>query len=80
MEFLKGSSWTGFIPIRGVGKDARKELSVLELLEQTVVEGDELGEILEIIRGKVQANEIDKDNFAQIYAEITKSKQAVHWK
>ncbi len=56
----------------GSGKDARKELSVLELLEQTVVDGDELGEILDIIRRKVQANEIDKDNFAQIYAEITR--------
>ena len=36
----------------GSGKDIRKELSVLELLEQTVVDGDELGEILEIIRDK----------------------------
>jgi hypothetical protein len=53
-------------------KDTRPQLSVLELLEQTVVDGDELGEILEIIREKVQAGEIDKDNFAQIYAEITK--------
>ena len=56
----------------GSAKDVRKELSVLELLEQTVVDGDELYEILDIIRTKVQANEIDKDNFAQIYAEITR--------
>jgi hypothetical protein len=56
----------------GSGQDVRKELSVLELLEQTVADGDELGEILDIIRRKVEANEIDKDNFAQIYAEITK--------
>jgi hypothetical protein len=56
----------------GSGQDDRKELSVLELLEQTVADGDELGEILDIIRRKVEANEIDKDNFAQIYAEITK--------
>ena len=56
----------------GSGQDARKELSVLELLEQTVADGDELGEILDIIRRKVEANEIDEDNFAQIYAEITK--------
>jgi hypothetical protein len=56
----------------GSGKEVRKELSVLELLEQTVVDGDELYEILDIIRTKVQANEIDKDNFAQIYAEITR--------
>ncbi len=61
----------------GRGKDVRKQLSVLELLEKTVVDGDELGEILEIIRGKVQAGEIDKDNFAQIYSEITKQ-QACH--
>ena len=56
----------------GSGKDIRKELSVLELLQQTVVDGDELYEILDIIRTKVQAGEIDKDNFAQIYAEITR--------
>jgi hypothetical protein len=56
----------------GGTKDAPKELSVLELLEQTAAEGDELGEILEIIRGKVRDKEIDKDNFAQIFAEITR--------
>ena len=56
----------------GSGKDAHNEQSVLELLEKTVVDGDELGEILDIIRRKVQSNEIDKDNFAQIYAEITR--------
>jgi len=56
----------------GSGKDVRKELSVLELLEQTVADGDELGEILDVIRKKVQSKEIDKDNFAQIYAEITR--------
>ena len=56
----------------GSGKVVRKELSVLELLGQTVAEDDELGEILDIIRRKVEADEIDKDNFAQIYAEITR--------
>jgi GGDEF domain-containing protein len=54
------------------GKDERTQLSVLELLEQSVADGDELSEILEIIREKVSAGEIDKDNFTQIYAEITK--------
>ena len=56
----------------GSEKNDRKELSVLELLGQSVADGDELGEILGVIRKKVQAGEIDKDNFAQIYAEITR--------
>lgn len=56
----------------GKAKESQQEVSVLELLEKTVSEGEDLHEILDIIRGKVRANEIDQDNFAQIYAEITK--------
>jgi hypothetical protein len=59
----------------GAAKEPEKEMSVLELLEKSVSEGDDLYETLEIIRGKVQANEIDQYNFAQIYAEITKEQE-----
>ncbi|MGV8074205.1 MAG: hypothetical protein AB2L11_06600 [Syntrophobacteraceae bacterium] len=53
-------------------KDDRKQLSVLELFEQSVIEGDELGDIITVIRDKVRSGEIDENNFAQIYAEIVK--------
>ena len=51
-------------------QDSRNDMSVLELLEQTVVEGDDLFDIMETIKAKAVAGELDKDNFAQIYAEI----------
>lgn len=49
-----------------------KETSVLRLLEQSVDEGEELAEILETIRAKVQAEEMDENDFGQIYAEISR--------
>ncbi len=55
---------------------SRKELSVLELLEHSAAEDDELGEILEKIRAKVQAHEMDENDFGQIYAEISRQQVA----
>jgi hypothetical protein len=55
--------------------EARREMSVLELLEQSVGEGDELGEILADVRAKVQANRMNENDFGEIYAEITKQQQ-----
>jgi hypothetical protein len=52
-----------------------KNLSVLQTLERNVTEKDELGEILQIIRAKVESREIDENDFEQIYAEIAKQKQ-----
>lgn len=51
--------------------EARQELSALQLLEQSVGEDDELAEILAVVRAKVQAHEIDENDFGRIYAEIT---------
>ncbi len=56
-------------------KQQSKERSVLELLEHSVAEGDELGEILASVRAKVQANEMDENDFGQIYAEISRQQQ-----
>jgi hypothetical protein len=50
----------------------RTNLSVLQMLEQTVSESTELGEIIEVIRSKVEANEIDENDFSQLYAEMIK--------
>jgi hypothetical protein len=52
-----------------------KNLSVLQILEQSVGENEDLGEILRIIRSKVQSGQIDENDFKQIYSEINKQKQ-----
>ena len=52
-----------------------KNLSVLQILEQSVGENEELGEILTIVRSKVQSEEIDENDFKQIYSEINRQKQ-----
>jgi hypothetical protein len=52
-----------------------KNLSVLQILEQSVGENEELGEILTIVRSKVQSEEIDENDFKEIYSEINKQKQ-----
>jgi hypothetical protein len=62
----------------GVAEAApRKVLSVLETLEQSVSEHDELGQILKIVRGKVEAGEIDENDYKKIQAEISNQKQLI---
>jgi GGDEF domain-containing protein len=53
----------------------RTNLSVLQMLEQTVSESTELGEVIEVIRSKVEANEIDENDFSQLYTEMVKEQQ-----
>jgi hypothetical protein len=53
----------------------RTNLSVLQMLEQTVSESTELGEIIEVIRSKVEANEIDENDFSQLYTEMVKEQR-----
>lgn len=54
-----------------------KVLSVLETLEQSVSEHDELGGILKIIRDKVEAGEIDENDYKKIQTEISNQKQII---
>jgi hypothetical protein len=65
--------------LRSQGKTSSGEpiqnLSVLQTLERNVTEEDELWQILKAIRAKVEAFEIDENDFEQIYAEIAKEKQ-----
>jgi GGDEF domain-containing protein len=56
-------------------QEIHKELTVLETLEQGVNEEDDLGEILKIVRKKVESEEIDENDFDQIYPEIVKQEQ-----
>lgn len=53
---------------------ASKNLSVLQIMEQSVSENEELGEILRAVRAKVESEEIDENDFKGIYAEISKEK------
>ena len=49
-----------------------EELSVLATLEQSVGQDEELADILRAVRKKVEAEEIDENDFAQIHREIQK--------
>lgn len=53
-----------------------KQLTVLQTLERSVSNNEELGEILKTIRAKVESNQIDENDFRQIHTEIIKQKQA----
>ena len=57
------------------GSEGAEELTVLQTLERSVSEGGELGELLKAVRVRVEANEINEDDFAQIYQEIERLKQ-----
>jgi GGDEF domain-containing protein len=57
-------------------KNPVKQLTVLQTLERSVSDNEELGEILKTIRAKVESNEIDENDFRQIHTEIIKQKQA----
>jgi len=54
-----------------------KRLSVLQTLERSVSEKEELGEILKVVRSKVEAGEIDENDFRQIHEEILAQKQRI---
>lgn len=49
--------------------------TVLQTLERSVGESDELGEILRAVRRSAEAGRVDEDDFARIYAEIERQKQ-----
>jgi hypothetical protein len=56
-------------------QEFHKELTVLETLERGVSEDEDLGEILKIIRTKVETEEIDENDFDEIYPEMVKQEQ-----
>lgn len=62
----------------GSGRVGRqKSLSVLQTLEQSVSEHDELGEILKIVRSQVDAGTIDENDYKSIQKEISRQKQLI---
>jgi GGDEF domain-containing protein len=56
-------------------KEKHIRLSVLQTLEHSVNEDEELAEILKLIRAKVEAGEIEENNYSQIDAEITQQRK-----
>ncbi len=73
-EWIKAKGQPG----EGGGAAApHKVLSVLQTLEQSVSEHDELGEILKIVRTKVEAGEIDENDYKKIQDEIAGQKQLI---
>ena len=73
-EWIKARHSTGSEAGGGAG---HKTLSVLQTLEQSVSEHDELGEILKTIRRKVAAGEIDENDYKRIQDEISRQKQLI---
>ncbi len=61
----------------GEGGKPRRVLSVLETLEQSVSEHDELGLILNVVREKVESGKIDENDYKAIQNEITLEKQRI---
>ncbi len=53
-------------------KTDHKSLSVLQTLEHNTGDDEDLGEILKSVRAKVEAGEIEENNFSQIQAEINR--------
>jgi hypothetical protein len=58
-------------------KEKAIRLSVLQTLEHSVTEDEELAEILKAVRAKVESGEIEENNFTQIDAEITRQRKRI---
>ena len=71
-EWIKTKARTG-----DGGAERRKALSVLQTLEQSVSEHDELGAILKIVRKKVEGGEIDENDYKKIQDEISSQKRLI---
>lgn len=52
-----------------------KPLTVLQTLEQSVLDDEELTKILKVIREKVESGDIDENDFSKIHAEIVSQKE-----
>ncbi len=55
-------------------KERPKDLSVLQILEESAGESDELGAILRMVRSEAQSKGLDENDFKKILEEISKQK------
>lgn len=51
------------------------ELSILKMIERSVIDNEELAEVLEAVRGQTESGEVDENNFEQIYAKMQEEEQ-----
>jgi len=56
-------------------KDRSNNLTLLNMVEQGLGNNNELREVLQVVRSKVQADGIDENDFSRIYAEINREIQ-----
>ena len=56
-------------------KVEQKDFSVLQILEQSVGDSEELGTILRMVRAEAQSKGLDENDFKEIFAEISRQKE-----
>lgn len=79
MESMLDSMRMEFLQSKAASEKAAqyKPLTVLQTLEQSVSDDEELAEILKAIREKVESGDIDENDFSRIHAEIVSQKELV---
>lgn len=77
MESMLDSMRIEWLQTKTASKKAAqyKPLTVLQTLEQSVLDDEELSEILKVIRQKVDSGDIDENDFSGIHAEIVSQKE-----
>ncbi|OQX65529.1 MAG: hypothetical protein B5M55_03730 [Desulfococcus sp. 4484_242] len=55
--------------------ESRQDLSVLEILEESVEKDEELGSILRMVRAEAQSRGLDENDFKTIFEEISRQKE-----
>lgn len=72
-ESLK-DEWTTKQPGQTEEED-KQNVSVLQILEQSVGDSEELGTILRMVRSEAQSKGLDENDFKEIFEEISKQKE-----
>lgn len=57
------------------GTDGPADMTVLKMMERSVIENEELSEILEALRSQAEEGIVDENNFEQIYARMQEEEQ-----
>ena len=77
MESMIDAMRVEWIKTRSASEKAAQyqQLTVLQTLEQSVADDEELADILKVVRTKVETGEIGENDFSRIHAEIEKQKE-----
>ncbi len=63
--------------IPGAGEPTRKERTLLQMMEHSPGDNEELRNVLRVIRSEVDAGKIDENNFGQIYARLIEQEKTL---